>query len=76
MTNQLIKVLEIRNYLLKPNTINRFVEYFDTHFVEKMQQLDEYIPGEFIVVDQPDQFVWLRGFSDMQKRLTFLTIST
>ncbi|MDJ1485648.1 hypothetical protein QNI16_34475 [Cytophagaceae bacterium YF14B1] len=72
MENSLIKVLEIRNYLLEANTTDRFIDYFDTHFVEKMQQLGGYTLGEFIVKDQPDRFVWLRGFSDMQKRLTFL----
>ena len=38
-TNQNIRVLELRNYLVKPNTADKFGDYFDTNFVTPMKEL-------------------------------------
>ena len=67
-----IKVLELRNYLLKPNLTIPFSKYFRKHFVAPMFDLKGFTLGEFAINGIDDRFVWLRGFTDMKSRLQFL----
>ncbi|MDQ6531080.1 hypothetical protein [Flavobacterium sp. LHD-85] len=67
-----IQVLEIRNYLLKPNLADTFSQYFHSKFVESMKELGGYTLGEFKIDSLNDRFVWLRGFKDMDTRVKFL----
>ncbi|MCD0470352.1 hypothetical protein [Flavobacterium sp. JAS] len=67
-----IKVLEIRNYLLKPNLTDKFRDYFHSKFVAQMDELGGYTLGEFKINDVNDRFVWFRGFTDMKTRFKFL----
>jgi hypothetical protein len=69
---QRIRVLEIRNYLIKPNTADMFSHYFNTHFVAPMNKLGGYTLGQFKISGVNDRFVWFRGFTDMKTRLKFL----
>jgi hypothetical protein len=67
-----IKVLELRNYLLKPNVTNKFSHYFHSKFVEPMNKLGGYTLGEYKINEVNDRFVWFRGFTDMKNRVKFL----
>lgn len=67
-----INVLELRNYLLKPNLADTFSYYFHSKFVTPMNNLGGYTLGEFKIKDTNDRFVWLRGFTDMTTRVKFL----
>lgn len=68
-----INVLEIRNYLFKPDAMEHFIDYFEEHFIETQQALNIQVLGQFRLVDQPKRFVWIRGFESMQTRLDSLT---
>jgi hypothetical protein len=70
--NQTIKVLELRNYLLKPNKADEFSSYFNTHFVKAMTDLSGYTLGQFKINGLNNRFVWMRGFTDMTTRVKFL----
>ena len=70
--NQNIKVLELRNYLLKPNMADEFSGYFNNHFVKPMTALGGYTLGQFKINGLNDRFVWMRGFTDMATRVKFL----
>ena len=70
--NPNIKVLELRNYLLNPNLADPFSNYFNTHFVEPMNELGGYTLGQFKIKGDKNRFVWLRGFADMKTRVRFL----
>jgi hypothetical protein len=70
--NQDIKVLELRNYLLKPNMTDTFSDYFNNHFVKPMTELGGCTLGQFKINGVNDRFVWMRGFTDMATRLKFL----
>ena len=70
--NQNINVLELRNYLLKPNMADEFNSYFNKHFVKPMTELSGYTLGQFQIKGVNDRFVWLRGFTDMSTRVKFL----
>ncbi|MEO8239336.1 MAG: hypothetical protein ABI793_04300 [Flavobacterium sp.] len=55
-SNQEINVLELRNYLLKPNTLNEFGKYFNKHFVTPMTELGGYTLGQFKISKIDDRF--------------------
>jgi hypothetical protein len=63
-----IGVVELRRYTLKPGTRETLVELFDREFVESEEALGMRILGTFRDLDDPDQFVWLRGFEDLASR--------
>jgi len=70
--NQEITVLELRNYLLKPNVADEFKKYFNTYFVAPMHNLGGYTLGQFKIDKANDRFVWFRGFKNMKTRVKFL----
>jgi hypothetical protein len=67
-----INVLELRNYLLKPNTTERFQTLFNEQFVGPMNELGGYTLGQYRIDGEKDRFVWMRGFENMPTRLKFL----
>ena len=67
-----IRVLELRNYLLKPNTSEGFRKLFNEQFVQPMHVLGGHTVGQFRIDSVEDHFVWMRGYKDMQVRLKFL----
>jgi len=71
-SNQILKVIELRNYLLKPNSLDKFQHYFQDHFIESQNILNGHTLGQFKVKDVSNRFFWFRGFSDMASRLNFL----
>lgn len=64
-----INVLEIRNYLVKPNVLEHFIDYFEEHFIFSQEDVNMHVLGQFRLMVEPDHFVWLRGFGDMETRL-------
>jgi hypothetical protein len=63
-----IEVVELRRYALKPGTRETLVELFDREFVESQEALGMAILGTFRDLDDPDQFVWIRGFQGLASR--------
>jgi NIPSNAP len=63
-----ISVVELRRYTLKPGARETLIELFDREFVESQEALGMRILGTFRDLDDPDQFVWLRGFDDLAGR--------
>jgi hypothetical protein len=62
------EVVELRRYTLKPGARETLVELFDREFVESQEALGMRILGTFRDLDDPDQFVWVRGFPDLAGR--------
>jgi len=69
-TNPKLTVIELRNYLLKPGTGDKFIKYFGDHFLDSQNGARVLAP--FRIKGENDRFFWIRGFEDMQSRLTFL----
>jgi len=63
-----ITVLEVRNYLLKPNTLEHFLDYFEEHFIDSLRDVGADVIGQFRPLGEPNHVVWIRGFADMQVR--------
>jgi hypothetical protein len=64
-----MQVIELRNYLLEAGRTADFLRYFEEHFLVSQRAEGMHVLGQFAVVDQPDRFVWIRGFADMKTRL-------
>ena len=64
-----MKVLELRNYLLRPGATGDFMRYFEQHFLDSQRAVGMHPLGQFAVEGEPDRFMWIRGFRDMEARL-------
>jgi len=65
-------VLELRRYELRPGARETLIELFERQFVETQEAVGNRVLGTFRDADNPDCFVWLRGFVDMPSRLDAL----
>lgn len=61
-------VVELRQYTLHPGQRDVLIELFDREFVETQEAVGITVIGQFRDLDDPDRFVWLRGFADMDSR--------
>jgi hypothetical protein len=61
-------VVELRQYTLHPGTRDTLISLFDEHFIEEQEAYGMCILGQFRDRADPDRFVWLRGFADMEAR--------
>lgn len=66
-------IVEFRQYTLHPNRRDDLIELFDREFVETQEAVGIQVIGQFRNLDDPNQFVWLRGFNDMSARAQSLT---
>jgi quinol monooxygenase YgiN len=61
-------VVELRQYTLKPGRRDELIALFEREFVESQEAEGIDFLGTFRDLDDPDRFVWLRGFPDMEAR--------
>jgi hypothetical protein len=61
-------IVELRQYTLHPGQRDVLIELFDREFVESQEALGMKVIGQFRDLDDPNRFVWLRGFRDMPSR--------
>src|SRR6201999_2771462 len=61
-------ILELRRYTLKPGQRDVLIALFEREFVESQEACGIALPGLFRDLGNPDRFVWLRGFPDMESR--------
>lgn len=62
------RVFELRRYTLRPGQRETLIALFDREFVETQEAVGMSVIGQFRDLDQPDHFVWFRGFPDMERR--------
>ena len=61
-------VVELRQYTLRPGQREVLIDLFDREFVESQEAAGMAIVGQFRDLDDPDRFVWIRGFPSMPAR--------
>jgi hypothetical protein len=61
-------VVELRQYTLKPGQRDVLIDLFEREFIESQEATGMKVIGTFRDLNNPDRFVWLRGFSDMAAR--------
>jgi hypothetical protein len=65
-------IIELRRYRLHPGARETLIDLFDREFIESQEAQGMSVLGQFRDLDDPDSFVWLRGFRDMPSRAAAL----
>jgi hypothetical protein len=55
-------------YTLHPGRRDEFIRLFEREFVETQEAVGIQVIGQFYDLDDPNRFIWLRGFHDMAAR--------
>ena len=66
-------VVELRQYTLHPGQRDTLIDVFEREFVETQEACGIDVIGTFRDLDDPDRFVWLRGFRDLRTRAPALS---
>jgi hypothetical protein len=61
-------VLELRQYTLRGGQRDTLISMFERRFLEPQNALGAHVIGTFRDLDDPDRFVWIRGFRDTAMR--------
>jgi len=61
-------VFELRQYTLYGGQRDTLISLFEKNFVETQEAVGAHVIGTFRDIDDPDRFVWIRGFRDMPAR--------
>jgi len=65
---QLDTVIELRQYTLRGGRRDTLIALFEEDFQQPLNDAGAHVIGTFRDLDDPDRFVWLRGFRDMDSR--------
>jgi len=68
ITETCCPVVELRQYTLVPGGREGLISLFEEQFIETQEATGMIVIGQFYDLNNPDRFVWLRGFSDMASR--------
>src|SRR5215472_12889100 len=68
MTSVRYPVVELRQYTLHPGRRDDLIGLFERELIEPQEATGMAVVGQFRDTDDPDRFVWLRGFPDMETR--------
>lgn len=68
-----MNVVELRQYTLRPGQRDVMIDLFDRELVETQEEVGIHVVGQFRDEDDPDRFVWIRAFPDMEARREALT---
>jgi quinol monooxygenase YgiN len=60
--------VELRQYTVVAGKRDAFIPLFEGEFIETQEALGMRVIGQFRDLDDPNHFVWLRGFTDMPSR--------
>lgn len=71
-TTRYSPVLELRNYTTQPGERDTLIRLFEREFIDTQEQAGIEVLGQFRTPDDPDRFLWLRGFRDRAARLRSL----
>lgn len=66
------EVAELRQYTLHPGGRDVLVPLFEEHFRTGQEEVGITVGGVFLDEDDPDRFVWMRGFPDLEARTASL----
>jgi hypothetical protein len=66
------QVVEFRNYVMQPGQRDVLIDLFERAFIEPQEALGANVLGTFRNIDNPDRYVWVRGFADLEARYSAL----
>ncbi|HEV7186836.1 MAG TPA: NIPSNAP family protein [Blastococcus sp.] len=64
----MLGVVELRQYTLHPGQRETLIRLFEREFIEPQEAAGIRVLGQFRDLDDPDRFVWMRGFPDLRVR--------
>jgi hypothetical protein len=65
-------VVELRQYTLHAGARETLISLFESEFIQPQETLGMAVFGPFRDLDDPNRFVWMRGFPDMVERKRML----
>ncbi len=63
-----LSVFELRSYATQPGRRDELITMFEEHFLDAYERAGALILGTFRHLDDPDRWVWIRAFGDLQTR--------
>jgi hypothetical protein len=63
-----ISIVELRQYTLHGGRRDELIALFEREFIEPQDAVGAHVLGTFRDLDDPDRFVWIRGFSGLAAR--------
>jgi hypothetical protein len=61
-------IVEVRSYRVKPGHRAEFIQFFETRAVPALRSYGMKILGPLLDVENPNKFVFLRGFPSLEER--------
>ena len=61
-------IVEVRTYRVKPGRRDEFIEFFETRAIPALQTHGIRVYGPLLDLENPNKFVWLRGFPSLKER--------
>jgi hypothetical protein len=61
-------IAELRRYTLHPGHRDVLIDVFERHLIESQNEVGMEVLAHYRDLDDPDAFVWFRGFRDMASR--------
>jgi quinol monooxygenase YgiN len=65
-------IVELRQYRIVAGQRDAFVDLFEREFIDSQEADGMALLGQFRDLDDPNRFVWIRSFPDMEARLKSL----
>ncbi len=62
------QIVELRQYAMRKGRRDDLIALFEERFIESQEALGSTVLGTFRDLDNPDRFVWLRGFESARTR--------
>lgn len=61
-------IVEARSYRIKPGHRDEFIKFFETRSVPALRAHGMTVLGPLLDLENPNKFVWLRGFPSLEER--------
>ncbi len=61
-------IVEVRSYRIKPGLREEFIRFFESRSVPALRAHGMKVVGPFLDVENPNKFVWLRIFPNLEER--------
>lgn len=68
MKEAIYPIVELRRYTLHPGQRDVLIDLFERHLIESQNEVGMEVLAHYRDLDDPDAFVWFRGFGDMPSR--------
>lgn len=72
LSDRCCEIAELRQYTMVPGRLDELIELFEREFIDTQEAVGSHVVGTFTDLDDPDRFVWIRGFASLDDRIDAL----